>query len=879
MNLYDLNLPDSLKDKLDAVERQLKRTETVVALCGGLVALLVMYLILFGLDRVFDTPAVLRHALALGGAVLTGLFLFTWMRHWVFARRTPRDMAKLVQRRHRVLGDRLLGVVELAEGDNAIDGTGASPELVQAAINQVAREAETMEFTESVSKRGSLGWGAAFAALALLVLGLFITVPSAAKNAFARMFNPTEERFTFTSVHDLPEQIIVPRGEPIRLKIGLTADSEREPDFATALIPDQPKIFATVENATAAFEIPEQLQPIALKVKIGDDRTTTELVPTERPTLGELTANIAYPAYLERPQQTIIVPGGKVEILEGASFLLKGALTPDREDDGTMVPRGIESAQIAVRPERGVVEKWDGLKIEKSRFETDEFTPDQLVGKRIEFNWTDDNKLAAENPYVVQVRTKKDGVPTITIDGIQNPMAILEEEVLELEITATDDFGLRDLVVDYYSFHDPESSGIEASFGNEILAEGAPTATILPANGSAATYSWSPLVEGVPEGSAIKIVAKTSDYYPGRGEVSSLVYDVFVLNRAQHAALLREKMEGLQAELEEVARDEEQLIEENEELSENPEEAKPSKLAKQEFAERAQAERMKRMAEDAKDIVKEAMKNPDIDPKTMSEWSEMSEDMKNLSEEELKEASESMKQAGQSKSDQEKKEKIDEAIAQQKDALEKMREMEKKANKSITNMVAQNFVNRLKQRAKEEKEIGQRLKTLALSGNAGANAEDLDDDVRDVLEVQGAKQLMTRKRANYIDADLQGFYNRTKEEVYKEIFEEMAELDMSDKLEEIADWTANNKLYKALGMMPTGNSLKFWEDKFTEWAGKIDEATKNQDQPPQDGDQQEMEEELLEILYSLLRAQGREEAIRKNTRLLEEALDESLEDE
>jgi len=648
MNLYDLNLPDSLKDKLDAVERQLKRTETLVALCGGLVALLVMYLILFGLDRFFDTPAIIRHGLALGGAALTGLFLFTWMRHWVFARRTPRDMAKLVQRRHRVLGDRLLGVVELAEGDNAIDGTGASPELVQAAINQVAREAENMEFTESVSKRGSLGWGAAFAALALLVLGLFITVPSAAKNAFARMFNPMEERFTFTSVHDLPEQIIVPRGEPIRLKIGLTADSEREPDYATAMIPEQPKIIADVQDATAAFDIPEQLKPIALKVKIGDDRTTTELVPTERPTLGELTANVAYPAYLERPQQTISVPGGKVEILEGASFLLKGALSPDRQSDGTKVPRDIESAQIAVRPERGVAEEWNSLNIDNGFFETDEFTPADLAGKRVEFNWTDSHKLAADNPYVLQVKTKQDGVPTITIDGIQNPMAILEEEVLELEILAKDDFGLRDLVVEYYSFHDPELSGVDESFGSEILAEGAPTATVLPANGSPAVYSWSPLVEGVPEGSAIKIVAKTSDYYPGRGDISSLVYDVFVLNRAQHAALLRERMEGLQAELEEVARDEEQLIDENKELSENPEEAKPSKLAKQEFAERAQAERMKRMAEDAKDIVKEAMKNPDIDPKTMSEWSEMSEDMKSLSQEELKEAAESMKQAGQS---------------------------------------------------------------------------------------------------------------------------------------------------------------------------------------------------------------------------------------
>ena len=875
MKWDDYHLPESLENQIDAVERRLLVTETVVAVCGGLFGFLLAYAVIFGLDRLHDTPAALRWLLTLGATALFVLFAFLWMRLWVLRRRDARDMAKLVGRRHPSLGDRLLGVVELAEGDG--DQGGASPQLVQAAINQVAHESEDMDFEEAVSKGKPIGWGLAFGGALALVLGLFIGWPSAAGNALSRMFGDAE-RFTFASIHEIPDRLVFPHGEPTLLKVGLKDTSEWVPGSATAVVEGQPPIEAEVENRKAGFLIPEQIQDCPVTVRIGDDSKQALITPRHRPTLGRLEAEIVYPEYLERPPETfnVLAKGGQLDVLEGSRFVVGGGLKPDTvrdPDQGRIeVPRVLGSARIAVSTNKDEAADWRRLKLAGGGFESPEFAADDMHEAKVSFSWVDKHEvpgfkpqfLDAAAPYTVRVRKVRDKAPLVKIDGLQRTVVMLEEEILEIRADAADDFGLQRLDIVWEDLDDPEETGAEPNIGGVILDQGDPTRTRL-----AGDTLFSPQAEEIPVGSTLRLWAEAADYYPGRAAAKSLEYHIYVLSKADHAAILRARMEDIQAALEDVARDEEENIEQNKEMLRNPHEMKPAKLAQQESAERAQKARMEELSRKAEELVEEARKNDQIGSDTKQEWSELSKKMKDVADQELSEASKSLNKASNSDDPGEQKENLDEAVKNQEKALAKMREMEKEANKSIENMIAQNFINRLKERAKEEKSLGQQLQVLGPQA-FGARKQDLPEELADQFEYMGTRQLHTRKEAGYIQDDLLGFFNRTKKQPYKDIYDEMTELSMRDQLEELADSIRENHTGEALGLTGNRNNVHWWEEKFNEWAGVVEqEKNENSDQ---EQEQQDMDQELLDVLYALLRARGAEERIREKTRKLEEVI-------
>ena len=110
-----LQIPEKLREQFQALERRLWRVDTVIAICGALSGLVVSYVLLFVSDRFWDTPSALRAVFTLAGAGVSLVFIAGWLRQWIWRRRDYRALANLVQRHHRRLGDRLLGIVELAD--------------------------------------------------------------------------------------------------------------------------------------------------------------------------------------------------------------------------------------------------------------------------------------------------------------------------------------------------------------------------------------------------------------------------------------------------------------------------------------------------------------------------------------------------------------------------------------------------------------------------------------------------------------------------------------------------------------------------------------------------------------------------------------------
>src|SRR5579862_8577415 len=186
MNAF--TLPDSLVMQLRAYEGRLRRMETLAAIAGGVVGLLATFVLLFVCDRFVDTPRVARTFLTLSGGVLAAWFAHAWAAHWLWHRRGPAQLAKLLQRHFKMLGDRLQGIIELTETDDL--PPNVSPALLRAAILQVADDSSRFNFKKAVPVRPARRWVLAAGLLAALTAAPFVFVPKAADNALARWMHP-----------------------------------------------------------------------------------------------------------------------------------------------------------------------------------------------------------------------------------------------------------------------------------------------------------------------------------------------------------------------------------------------------------------------------------------------------------------------------------------------------------------------------------------------------------------------------------------------------------------------------------------------------------------------------------------------------------------
>src|SRR5687767_1328407 len=101
--MHSKQLPDSLIAQLRTFEHRLRRMETIAAIGGGLAGLLITYVLLFVADRFLNTPIVARIALSACGAAFAALFAQGWAHRWLWFRRGPAQLAKLLQKHFRIL--------------------------------------------------------------------------------------------------------------------------------------------------------------------------------------------------------------------------------------------------------------------------------------------------------------------------------------------------------------------------------------------------------------------------------------------------------------------------------------------------------------------------------------------------------------------------------------------------------------------------------------------------------------------------------------------------------------------------------------------------------------------------------------------------------
>jgi len=853
-------IPEALRAQLDGFRRHLWRVKIMEALAAGLVGLLVSFLLVYGLDRIWQTPGLVRLGILVGGVSLFAVFAPYWIHRWVWRQRREDQLARLIARRYPGLGDRLLGVIELQSQEGNSDSL--SPRLREAAMEAVAAETGKRKLDEALPPQRHRRWSLAVLGLAGVAAVAFTLTPRAGWNALERWLMPLSktERYTFTRLDQPPVYQAVAFGEAFQVTLRLSDDSEQRPSRATGRFGLQAFVESKLEKDTYHFTFPGQQDPGTISFHVGDLRHEVRIEPVPRPGVESALAVVTPPDYLEIPERTVDLSTGVVSTVEGSKVRIE--LTTNRPlASASFGPT--RSQVLDEKSEAATHEPIDG-DLAISGFTAT--TPVIDVGAapfEIPFAWTDELGLAGDSGFRLRIDAMRDAAPTCYLQGIERQKVMLPEETVDFEVLTEDDFGVRQSGIEWTGQFTRPTDEIPAK-GEIKLRDGGPEERRV-----IAAAAFSPKAYGItPQ----KIILRgyTEDYFPNRERVYSEPVILYVLTRDEHAQLLKSRFDRNITEFEDLARREQELLDENQRLEkldgeELQKEENAKRLETQEQAEAESKRRMEDLTNRMESLMKDAARNGDIEKETLKKMAESLKSMQELSQTDLPKVEEKLNDSQDPSNTEEKTGKdVAKAVEEQKKAVEKMQEAIAKANEANRQFEAGTFVNRLKKAADEENGIASSL-IEAYERILGVKTTRLDPSDERRLGEATLQQANTASDVRWIQEDLASYFARTENEAFKEILDEMRESQIDVKLDEIRTMLTANHAFVA-----TENS-KIWADKLAAWAKKL-EGGKDQNAGGGGGGGggQSPEDEDFEFMLRVMKMVQQEQDLRAQTRALEQ---------
>ncbi|XZE21601.1 hypothetical protein SH449x_001504 [Pirellulaceae bacterium SH449] len=618
-----IRVPETLTTQVRNYRRNVRRTKIAEAVSIAACALLVGFAIIFLVDRFVDAGTITRtlaFLLAIVGLVGIPLAYYRWVQKL----KSLESVAKLLAKRMPRVGDSLLGALELAHDAKEQD---RSPALCQAALDQVAADSAKRDLLEALPLSHHRRWSAAVAVLGVAALAVTVFYPAAAMSAWGRLVMPWASipRYTFTALEDHPKRMVVPHGETFSLDLRLASDSKWKPASASLQIGKSGALQSDLSAGSYSFEIPPQLKPTDLSVLVGDAYPSIKVEPSPRPELEKLLATIQLPEYLNiaEPIEKEI-RGGALVTVKGAQLQLQSRTT-----------KPIVSAKANSKD----------LQVSEGSFV---FPATELSETTtIELQWTDADGLQSKSSYPLQVEVLEDQAPTVFGDGLPKAKVVLESEQIEFRVRALDDFGIKQVGLEWSVIDESRSDRIER--GELMLASGGPSQSALDA---LATF----------QATAMKIPSKpvevrlfAEDYLPDRGRVYSSPYLMYVLSPADHAVWILDQMTRWQRESLEVRDRELQLLATNKEIRNMPESERDTQEARalieqQASAEQANGRRLNQLAARGEELLRQAARNSEIGVGHLEKWAEMQKILKDIAANRMPDVADLLKKAARQES-------------------------------------------------------------------------------------------------------------------------------------------------------------------------------------------------------------------------------------
>jgi hypothetical protein len=855
-NATRVELPESLRRQLAAAAARQRRTDGLSLCAIVLAGALGGFLAVFASDRLWDTPPAARSLLAAASALAAGAGAWWWASRLAL-RRDPRHTARVVQRAHRGLGDSLLGIVELSGAAEL--PPNISPALVRAAARQVAGQSAGLDFRAAVPSRALRRWTRLAALLALAAAAAWGAAPEAALSATLRWVLPGSgaPRYTFARLAPAPDTRVVPYGEPFEQEVRLAPDSRWKPARAAARVGSQPPTNAPLAGGAHRFAFPGLTRDEWLVMRAGDAATRTAVQPRFRPEIAAIAARVELPAYLEQPPAALDARKGAIEVIEGSSVSLTGAVTRalaalSARTDAQPLPASFAGAD----------------------FHTHGFSVDSVTN--VLLDWADNEGLGAAQPFTVRITRRPDAAPDAACRGLPRFVAILQSEALEFEVATRDDLGVRDAGVVWEYAPD----GTNAPLRDELRAA-APTRS---EREFAAAMLFAPTVLGIPRG-RVTLWGEARDFKPGREASRSAEHTVFVLDLAEHAKLIEQEFQRLLLRLDDIARVEESLLDQSRQTGSLPEPERGTPETTENLRREAGQERENRatldnLNQELARLGREALRNSLIEPRQLAAWSRMLEQLREIESRPMTDAQEALEQAASSGSSpapggetpQQRQERnartaqrrageIAKAIERQREALERMRRMREEMNQAGDALAAANFVNRLTEAAQTQQEVGRVVGEL-LPRTIGMTPAQIGVAERAATEAAETRQRNVGREITEMSEDMDGFLRRLDRPSVAQVRREIESTGAAAALAQLADQVRDNRLGEA------GPNAGRWHKQMLDWAEALKDAAGGGGGGGGGQCEQGSSPEMQELAMELMRARRRQEDLRTQTRAL-----------
>ena len=380
----------------------------------------------------------------------------------------------------------------------------------------------------------------------------------------------------------------------------LKEDSPWKPESGQAQYADQNPVVTEREESTYKFELPPQTKDGKLNLRIGDARRTIPIEPKLRPALKELVAKVQLPEYLQRTEpETVDVRGGIINIVKDSSATLEATIT-----------RELTEATLNNRPQ----------KVDGSRIITEPISDDTAT--EIQLEWKDKFGLTASEPQIIQFEVNDDEAPTVTLSKLKNNQVVLSTEVLTFEIQADDDYGVKQVGLEWKGIESPIQNP-EPDEGEENRFGGITNIRI-----SNRSLLHSLLSDEKIRPQSFRLRAYAEDYFPDRIRTYSPQIVLHVLSPTEHFKWVIGQMQLWAGAAKDVHDRELQLHQKNLELREmTPEQldmpAQRKELQNQAAAERTNAAKLDSLIGSGVELLQEATKNDEFDPDQLNSWAEM----------------------------------------------------------------------------------------------------------------------------------------------------------------------------------------------------------------------------------------------------------------
>jgi len=148
---YNIDIATEVRGKLSALRRHLRGRLLGEGLAWVLVALVAAVFATFGIDYVLKLDRPYRVAMVCAALGIVAWIVWRHVLGPMLAPMKPEDLALLVERRHRQLGDRLISALQFARAPGA--GPNVSPAMVAETVRQANAMAAPLEVDGIVERR------------------------------------------------------------------------------------------------------------------------------------------------------------------------------------------------------------------------------------------------------------------------------------------------------------------------------------------------------------------------------------------------------------------------------------------------------------------------------------------------------------------------------------------------------------------------------------------------------------------------------------------------------------------------------------------------------------------------------------------------------